>query len=479
SVNEGWYISADNVLSYTSGSTGGDVVLDFKDSGLRKRPDSVFSYTSGSSKGEVVLDFKDSTMRKKPRYSQDHTYECLFRQSGSVTTQGESSRAFSGFHNNNGSTMNYVPRCDNAVALVPQGRSAGAYCVEHNSGSGMTPLSKGELLYINLDCAQHFGSTSSSVGPVDYGIRRTPWSSVGGYCPDDSCGFRYAGNMLISTCQNVPQFIGIKRMQTDSDEGFRRSHTVKQRRLARAISASTMGSTDTQVEEIKRHMNLYPKLLPGDRADVVVRVFQARKDNNFAMFFLKDNRLFGTVTGRPEDDPKSNSGVSFGNVGHGPRWTLPISSDRCQSFEDIRTVNNRLYTTFRVACKALGLLGDDKEWDTTLMEACFSSTPSELRNLFVQLLNFCEVSDPLRLWSKYWRRMSDDIPRTTTKSLRISQLHINDPENLLDELRNRELMEEKSYNREELAQEVIHLVSRLNTDQKDIYDRVVNVAATE
>ncbi|GJY83595.1 DNA helicase [Tanacetum coccineum] len=116
--------------------------------------------------------------------------------------------------------------------------------------------------------------------------------------------------------------------------------------------------------EIKRHMNLYHELLLGDRADVVVRVFQ-QKVQEFCKY-LKDSRLFGTVIGR------------------------------CQSFEDIRTVNSRLYSTFRAACEALGLLGDDKEWDTALMEACFSSTPSELRNLFVQLLIFCEVSDPLR-----------------------------------------------------------------------------------
>ncbi|GKF45151.1 hypothetical protein Tco_0131703, partial [Tanacetum coccineum] len=49
----------------------------------------------------------------------------------------------------------------------------------------------------------------------------------------------------------------------------------------------------------------------------------------------------------------------------------------CQSFEGIKTVNNRLYSTFRGACEALGLLGDYKEWDIALMEACFSCTPSE------------------------------------------------------------------------------------------------------
>ncbi|GJY86884.1 DNA helicase [Tanacetum coccineum] len=166
----------------------------------------------------------------------------------------------------------------------------------------------------------------------------------------------------------------------------------------------------------------------------------------------------------------------------------------CKSFEDIRTVNDRVYLTFRDACEALGLLGDDKEWDTALMEACFSSTPTELRNLFVQLLIFCEVSDPMTLWRKYWHQMSDDIPLRVSKEHHIPNLHINAPEleqyvlfeleiilksysktiidfglpplsrRLLEELRNKELMEERSYNRDELAQEINILVPKLNAD---------------
>nr|GEX63875.1 DNA helicase [Tanacetum cinerariifolium] len=36
------------------------------------------------------------------------------------------------------------------------------------------------------------------------------------------------------------------------------------------------------------------------------------------------------------------------------------------------TVNDRVYLTFRAASEALSFLGDDKEWDNALMEACFS-----------------------------------------------------------------------------------------------------------
>ncbi|GKA10982.1 DNA helicase [Tanacetum coccineum] len=47
--------------------------------------------------------------------------------------------------------------------------------------------------------------------------------------------------------------------------------------------------------EIKRHMEEYPELLPGDRADIVVCVFQ-QKVNDFCNY-LTTSKLFGAVTG--------------------------------------------------------------------------------------------------------------------------------------------------------------------------------------
>nr|GEW21317.1 DNA helicase [Tanacetum cinerariifolium] len=40
------------------------------------------------------------------------------------------------------------------------------------------------------------------------------------------------------------------------------------------------------------------------------------------------------------------------------------------------------YPTYTVACQALGLLGDDKEWEIAFEEACGSATPEELRFFF-------------------------------------------------------------------------------------------------
>lgn len=46
------------------------------------------------------------------------------------------------------------------------------------------------------------------------------------------------------------------------------------------------------------------------------------------------------------------------NVVRGPR-----------NFEELQTIDGILYNSFQASCTALGLLGDDKEWDNALIEA--------------------------------------------------------------------------------------------------------------
>ncbi|GKE98436.1 DNA helicase, partial [Tanacetum coccineum] len=124
--------------------------------------------------------------------------------------------------------------------------------------------------------------------------------------------------------------------------------------------------------------------------------------------------------------------------------------------------------------------------------------------LFVQILIFCDVSDPMALWQKFWKAMAIDIPRRLSRLLQIPQITENEiemkacvlfeiesilnsksrtlkdfglpmpPRRLLDILRNRLLMEERNYNRELLLIEKDTLLPKLNADQKLIFDKVVN-----
>nr|GEX98464.1 DNA helicase [Tanacetum cinerariifolium] len=80
------------------------------------------------------------------------------------------------------------------------------------------------------------------------------------------------------------------------------------------------------------------------------------------------------------------------------------------SKDEVRTINGQLLPTYRAACEALGLLGDDKEWNVTLEESTVSATSAKLRMLFAQILVYCDVADPMKLWTKHWCAMQDDIP---------------------------------------------------------------------
>nr|GEY60740.1 DNA helicase [Tanacetum cinerariifolium] len=83
------------------------------------------------------------------------------------------------------------------------------------------------------------------------------------------------------------------------------------------------------------------------------------------------------------------------------RQQKTASSIGCKTFEDNRTVNKRLYLTFCLACSALGLLGNDREWHTALEESAFLAMSQQLRTLFAQILIICDVTDPVRLWKLF------------------------------------------------------------------------------
>jgi hypothetical protein len=79
------------------------------------------------------------------------------------------------------------------------------------------------------------------------------------------------------------------------------------------------------------------------------------------------------------------------------------------SFSEIRIVGGHEYPTFRLACQSLGLHGDDQEWSYALDDAAQWTTPYQLKQLFVIILLFCEVLDPLKLYTDHSSHMSEDI----------------------------------------------------------------------
>ena len=79
------------------------------------------------------------------------------------------------------------------------------------------------------------------------------------------------------------------------------------------------------------------------------------------------------------------------------------------SFESLRTINDIVYPTNQMAYYALGLLGNDKEWDESIEEALFWSTSTQLRQLFITILLFCNIFDPIKFLEKHWKLTCNDI----------------------------------------------------------------------
>nr|GEU98546.1 DNA helicase [Tanacetum cinerariifolium] len=127
----------------------------------------------------------------------------------------------------------------------------------------------------------------------------------------------------------------------------------------------------------------------------------------------------------------------------------------CKSFPKIRTVNDVVHPTCRAACQALGLLEDDQEWETTMTEAACTASPAELRTLFAHILTFCQVSDPSSL-ETYDSQLEDYVLCELEGCLNHCSRSLTDfglclpPEDLMSVLRNRLLMEDKSYDRNRL-----------------------------
>ena len=87
------------------------------------------------------------------------------------------------------------------------------------------------------------------------------------------------------------------------------------------------------------------------------------------------------------------------------------------SFEDIRTVANVLYPTYREACFAMGFLQDDREFVEAIKEAKDWGTTNYLRKLFVIMLLTGSITKPEELWNQTWHWLVEDIAYHYTKSI--------------------------------------------------------------
>ncbi|KAH9536325.1 hypothetical protein CY35_17G101600 [Sphagnum magellanicum] len=180
------------------------------------------------------------------------------------------------------------------------------------------------------------------------------------------------------------------------------------------------------------------------------------------------------------------------------------------SYEHLRTVDGKEHDTFKDACIAMGLFADDNEWHQALEEAGVWASGRQLCDMFASMLMFCEVTNPRQLWDAHWEFLSDDIeamsrcervdptvtlPEDALKDralYEIDQVFIRNGHRLEDfptlpksnyipsvHGGNRLVQEELAYDRHSLTTDVNNAEDRLNDDQRNAYEIILNVVTNK
>ncbi|XP_021744640.1 uncharacterized protein LOC110710622 [Chenopodium quinoa] len=130
--------------------------------------------------------------------------------------------------------------------------------------------------------------------------------------------------------------------------------------------------------------------------------------------------------------------LAFVGPSEGERYFLRLFLHNVRSpksFEDLRTVNGHICDTFHQAALKLKLLGEDYSVDLCLKEGCVVQMPLTVRKLFATVLIFCQPSDPVSLWMKYYSFLSEDFKhRYPSDPQKVRQLTVKSVEWFLESM---------------------------------------------
>lgn len=134
--------------------------------------------------------------------------------------------------------------------------------------------------------------------------------------------------------------------------------------------------TNEDLEQVVQRANIrYSKL---EAWFVANKTFPHAKDYTYAEFpkaftwksdaMMWKQRERGMVIGRLSDVHASGGDTFYLRM-------LLMRQKGATSFKDLRTVNDQLYSTFKEACQALGLLRNDNQWHEAMSENDATSMP--------------------------------------------------------------------------------------------------------
>ncbi|XP_058726317.1 uncharacterized protein LOC131597650 [Vicia villosa] len=180
------------------------------------------------------------------------------------------------------------------------------------------------------------------------------------------------------------------------------------------------------------------------------------------------------------------------------------------TYEEIRTVDNIQFDTFRDACFAMGFLEDDKEYISTIKEASHWGTGHFLRKLFVIMLLSGAVNRPAHVWEQTWLLLSDGVlhtqralaanPELVLTQEELQYLTLIEIEKLLQanrrtlkdfspipypnayvlkQLGNRLIYDERNYDTASMNSEFENLFGALIDEQRGIYEKIMHAVESQ
>ncbi|GJU68232.1 ATP-dependent DNA helicase PIF1 [Tanacetum coccineum] len=176
---------------------------------------------------------------------------------------------------------------------------------------------------------------------------------------------------------------------------------------------------------------------------------------------------------KPRKQKKCIGMIVYSSPAFGERYYLRMLLNvvrGARSFEELMTVNKKIYATFKEACFAYWLLNDGKEWTHAIADAKFWAMRTQLypglQLTDEQIRNYC-LLEIRKLLNRHRRSLAEfqDLPRPNP--------------GLLTNLDNRLIREALDFdvNKSKVEHEQLH--SLLNPEQRLIYDKVIKYVHSE
>ncbi|KAM0912342.1 hypothetical protein ACQ4PT_012850 [Festuca glaucescens] len=199
--------------------------------------------------------------------------------------------------------------------------------------------------------------------------------------------------------------------------------------------------------EITEALSVEPGQKSHNRADIIVRVYHMK----LAEYLndIRKGRAFGKVVAVLHTVEFQKRGLPHAHIliwkDREERGEVSpalidsfVSAEIPDPVEDpLGTYGGVVYETFKDACAARGLLGDDNEWYSAFDDALKWGMGNQLRQLFVTMVIYCGVLDENGFFEKYWTYLAEDIQYRIRRSLHDDSYNVPDGElrnMLLDEL---------------------------------------------